>query len=99
MPLTDRQRKDARLRRLYKISLDDYEALYRAQGGVCAICRQPEKLRNPRTGEFQDLSVDHCHATNQVRGLLCNECNVAIGKLQDDVTRIRRVIAYLEGTL
>ena len=42
------------------------------------------------------LVVDHCHDTNRVRGLLCTNCNVAIGHMKDDVERLRAAISYLE---
>lgn len=41
--------------------------------------------------------VDHCHETGRVRGVLCFNCNSAIGKLGDDPDTLRRATAYLEG--
>ncbi|MFE7628779.1 endonuclease VII domain-containing protein [Streptomyces sp. NPDC057509] len=41
--------------------------------------------------------VDHCHRAGRVRGVLCFNCNSAIGKLGDDPDALRRAIAYLEG--
>lgn len=41
--------------------------------------------------------VDHCHETGRVRGVLCFNCNSAIGKLGDDPDIVRRAAAYLEG--
>ena len=55
---------------------DEYEAMLEAQGGVCAICK--EKPKGSR------LSVDHVHGTDQVRGLLCNLCNPALGLFKDN---------------
>jgi hypothetical protein len=43
------------------------------------------------------LMVDHCHATGKVRGLLCHNCNRALGLLKDDKSTIRRALEYLEG--
>ena len=57
----------------------------RAQGGLCAICRQAPAVH-----------VDHDHATGTVRGLLCFPCNAAIGHLRDDPQIMRRAAAYLE---
>lgn len=59
------------------------------QGGVCAICG-----RRPREGTH--LHVDHDHETGRVRGLLCFSCNVAVGQLQHDPTRIVRAADYLD---
>lgn len=43
------------------------------------------------------VHVDHCHKTGRVRGVLCFNCNSAIGKLGDDPDVVRRAVAYLEG--
>lgn len=76
----------------YGISQDQYEALLFLQGGVCAICKKPEM--NPR---FSCLSVDHDHRTNKVRGLLCLSCNMAIGKLGDNVETLLSAVDYLRS--
>lgn len=65
-----------------------YGELLQTQNGVCAICGEPESER-------QHLSVDHDHETNEVRGLLCNQCNTALGKFKDDPNRLRAAIKYL----
>lgn len=66
------------LKRLYAITPEQYDALYAAQSGLCAICHEPEsievKKRNPWT-----LAVDHDHETGAIRGLLCNRCNYLEG--------------------
>ncbi|MGA3037754.1 MAG: endonuclease domain-containing protein [Vulcanimicrobiaceae bacterium] len=71
------------------------------QGGTCAICRTPwnecrksHGLHNDGTF-LQHLEVDHDHETGKVRGLLCGDCNIAIGKLYDDVDSCRRAADYL----
>lgn len=43
------------------------------------------------------LVVDHCHKTGRIRGLLCHNCNRALGLLQDDVGVLRKAIGYLKG--
>ncbi len=75
----------------YGITIDDYEIMLSAQGGVCAICRQPEK-----TG--QRLAVDHDHETKAIRGLLCGRCNRTLGLLDEDPDRFRAAASYLEKT-
>ena len=74
----------------YGITLEDFEAMEKAQNGLCAICFEPEK-------ENQVLSVDHDHKTNKVRGLLCGNCNRGIGNLKDSPAVLYRAIEYLNS--
>ncbi len=60
------------------------------QGGGCAICHGPQIA----TGRAFD--IDHNHITKQVRGLLCNLCNTAIGKFEENPVLLRRAADYLE---
>jgi Recombination endonuclease VII len=80
----------------YGITLEVYTAMYNNQKGVCAICTLPEKSMDSLTGQIRYLSVDHCHTTGVVRGLLCSLCNSAIGKLKDDPRLLRKAALYLE---
>lgn len=66
-------------RRKYGIDYETYTSLLTQQEGSCAICKakSSESLRGL-------LFVDHCHKTGKVRGLLCQNCNTAIGLLQDN---------------
>lgn len=79
----------------YGLTVADYNALLRAQGGVCAVCGKGEPNAHGRTGKQFALAVDHCHETGRVRGLLCQKCNRAIGLLGDDPVLMRRAISYL----
>lgn len=72
----------------YNMSPSDYEALLSLQGHACAICRDSSK----------PLHVDHCHTHGHVRGLLCFNCNTAIGKLGDNITHLQSAITYLQLT-
>jgi hypothetical protein len=56
-------------------------------GDLCAICRQPSV--------GQRLSIDHCHETGIVRGLLCSPCNLGLGSFRDSVERLESAIRYL----
>jgi hypothetical protein len=80
------------LKRRYGITVEDYNRMLTAQAGLCLIC-----LRRPRGRHRTKLCVDHCHATGQVRGLLCSSCNSAIGRLLDDPAYLRRAVQYLLG--
>lgn len=87
--------QSAYLLKKYGIDLDQYHAMREAQGSLCAICRKP----GFKMGDSQQLLlvVDHCHDTGKVRGLLCHNCNRALGLLQDDTAALSRAIGYLEG--
>lgn len=87
--------RNDRLRKEYGISEAQYEALLRAQGGVCAICHRSESMRGAH-GEAQPLSVDHDHSTGRVRGLLCDACNTGVGKFSEEPNRLRAAATYLE---
>ena len=64
------------------------------QGGVCAICKKPEKSKW-NTEQPMLLAVDHDHETGRVRGLLCNNCNTGLGKFMDDPDLLSSAIEYL----
>lgn len=75
------------LKSMYGLSIAQYDIMSERQGHVCAICKQPEQTGN--------LVVDHDQKTGDVRGLLCNKCNRAIGSLQDDISIVRSASLYL----
>jgi len=83
--------RNTMLKRNYGITLQQWEALYEAQGGKCAICQRAENAER-----YANLAVDHCHDTGKVRGLLCNNCNRALGMLDHDPDRLRNAAAFLE---
>jgi hypothetical protein len=76
-----------RLRRVYGISKNDYEAMLARQGGVCGICRKPP---------VEPLLVDHCHVTGRVRKLLCRKCNTVLGFYEDDHRLLTAAADYLK---
>lgn len=87
-----RQRKaDLNLERKYGITADDYNKMSEMQNHVCKICGKKEP--HPKRTR---LSVDHCHKTKAVRGLLCSRCNYALGHFNDDVAMLKSAIDYLE---
>lgn len=79
-------RSSNRLRK-YGITDEAYRNILASQGGCCAICRK----------KTDKLWVDHCHAGNGVRGLLCNLCNSGIGYLKEDLMSLGRAIVYISG--
>ncbi len=73
----------------------DYDALFKKQGGKCAICGEPETIKDSRNGKRKKLAIDHCHGTGKLRGLLCTRCNTGLGCFVDDPTRLAAAITYL----
>ena len=61
----------------FGITREQFESMLAAQNGVCAICGRPETVK--RKGVVHALSVDHCHVTGKIRGLLCSRCNRLLG--------------------
>jgi uncharacterized protein with PIN domain len=75
------------LARVYQTTIEDLQKLFESQS-VCPICQRP-------LSEVK-VCIDHDHATNKVRGLLCNECNLGLGFFKDDPDRLRSALFYLE---
>lgn len=79
-----------RVQQVYRLAPGDYERLYQAQTGVCAICKRA-------TGKTRRLSVDHDHVTGKVRGLLCRPCNNMLGHARDSYMFFYRAANYLNS--
>lgn len=78
----------------FDISLEDYERMFEAQEGVCAVCGRSET--GIRRGSCKSLDVDHNHKTGAIRGLLCSACNAALGLLKEDPETITSLLEYLQ---
>lgn len=77
----------------YGITSEEYSLMLERQSGVCAICFTiPSGGRN----KHRPLSVDHCHKTGRVRGLLCHACNSSIGLLKENIDTLKSAVKYLE---
>lgn len=73
----------------FGIRFEDYKKMYDDQKGCCGICER-------HSTEFRrSLAVDHCHDTGKIRGLLCDACNVTVGKTKDNVKWLQNCISYL----
>ena len=84
--LDPRKNRDKHLRRMYGISLLDFEAMANTQGWLCAICgNKPEVLH-----------VDHDHDSRKIRGLVCGSCNRLMGLALDSPEILRSAAKYLE---
>lgn len=77
------------LKRKFGLTVDQYNEMLKAQGNKCAICPAERSLSG------KALAVDHNHDTLEIRGLLCNECNTAIGLLKENIWIIWSAIKYL----
>jgi hypothetical protein len=86
---TKERRKFVRMKHLYGVTFDQYKDLINKQNGLCAICG--DKLNFVR-----HATIDHCHKTNDIRGILCINCNSGIGLFKDDPKIIAKAAEYLE---
>lgn len=69
----------------YGLTVEEFNSLGEQQQWKCGICL-----------ENRELVIDHCHDSNQVRGLLCSQCNSALGFFRDNISNFERAIKYLE---
>src|SRR6266849_6520316 len=81
------------LKNFYHITKELYDEMLEAQGGVCAICEQPET--STYRGKIRTMSVDHDHATGAIRALLCSDCNRFVGFIERNPHKIELALAYL----
>lgn len=85
------KRKSLFMQRTYGISLEDYNDMFIKQNGLCLGCKKHQSQFN------KSFSVDHCHKTLKVRGLLCSGCNLAVGNTKEKPETLRNLAIYLEG--
>jgi hypothetical protein len=86
----DEHQRRSQLKRLYGLTLAQYDAMLAAQGGACALCPTVPTSR-------KRLHVDHCHTTGTVRGLLCAECNMGLGKFKDNTDTLLKAVDYIKA--
>ena len=82
-----RQQYDNTVRRFkrYGLTKEIFDRMLEAQNSKCKICLENMLVPN----------IDHCHATNKVRGILCSSCNLGLGKFKDNPELLRRAANYL----
>jgi len=83
-----RKQREYRIKREYHIDMNEYEKRM-SESDVCECCKEPPTEKRP-------LVYDHCHVTMAFRGILCDRCNTAIGKLGDNIQGLKNAIKYLE---
>lgn len=81
--------RDRNLWSSHRLRPADWQAMFEAQDGRCAICRRTE-------AESGRLHVDHCHRAGTVRALLCSGCNKGIGQFLEDPVALRAAADYVE---
>lgn len=84
-----KQKRIYSLRTKYGITLQEYNNLFQKQSGCCAICKKHQ------TDLIKTFHIDHNHKTGEIRGLLCQQCNHAIGLLKDDSEIIASALEYV----
>jgi hypothetical protein len=84
--------RKSKFKNQYGITVEKYDEMLKAQGGGCGICGS--KTPSTRTTYF---SVDHCHTTGKVRGLLCTKCNRGLGLFNDRSDLLKLATTYLIG--
>ncbi len=81
----------------FKLSMEEYNKILLNQNGGCAICGNAETITHKKTKKPILLSIDHCHNTMGIRGLLCSKCNIGIGCFKDSVELLQKAIDYLKS--
>ena len=88
--------KEAHWRRAYKLSPEDVAHLYNDCNRCCEVCGLHEISTAGVNNNSRTLNIDHCHNTGNVRGLLCFNCNAALGKARDSIEVLTNLISYLQ---
>lgn len=78
----------------YGLSLEHIETVLTIQEYCCELCKSRLDLDNTRSG--LGLAVDHCHTSGIVRGLICNNCNRALGMIKENIQTLENMIKYLK---
>ncbi len=93
----EQHRRKSLLKKRYGLTPETHDLMFEKQKSLCAICGLPEKTI--RNGKLLPLGVDHNHRTGELRGLLCQSCNRAIGLLKVDTfgtLNLQKAIEYLK---
>lgn len=72
----------------FRITPEDFFGLLDKQGGLCGVCAKP-MIPGKQT------HLDHCHATNKIRGIVCENCNFVLGHAKDDPLTLTSAADYL----
>lgn len=81
------QEREYAIKYRYRLTVEQRDELFKKQNECCAICKTNQDTRG--------FSVDHCHKTGKIRGLLCNKCNTGLGMFGDNKENLKQAIEYL----
>jgi len=83
-------KKNNWLKYKYGIKLEDYNKMLDEQNHCCKICNSHKDLFK------KALCVDHCHSSGKIRSLLCDDCNVGLGRFKDNEELLIKAANYLK---
>jgi hypothetical protein len=84
------QNRNYKLKKAYNITHEEYMEMLKSQDYKCLVCGKEHQEADKKR-----LVVDHCHNTNKIRGLLCNNCNTALGLLYENTSIIESLKSYV----
>ena len=82
-------RRNGHLVKKFGITSEEYDQMFEEQGNVCKICGAGKTTKH--------FAVDHDHNTGKIRGILCGDCNLGLGKFKDDPELLRIALQYLSS--
>jgi hypothetical protein len=85
-PSAKEYRKFWQIKKLYGLTREQYEEKLKSQNRRCAICNR----------EMVKPHLDHDHDSQQLRDALCNNCNAAVGYVEENITTAENLVAYLK---
>ncbi len=83
--------KWAQIKYRYDLEKEDYERILKGQDNKCKVCDK----EFDSNGRCTKLHIDHCHDSDEVRGFLCNNCNIGLGYFYDDPKILQSAVEYL----
>jgi hypothetical protein len=83
----------------FKLLPEKYYLMLKEQNNLCAICNKTESQLKKKSSKVKMLSVDHCHLTGKIRGLLCHQCNTGLGHFKDSIDILQKAIMYLKASI
>lgn len=81
-------------KKMYGITKEDILKLADTQQYKCKLCTKPFEMYSPESK--RQFTVDHCHTSGKIRGLLCHHCNLGLGMFKDNTEVLRKAIQYLD---